>query len=222
MRKVIVCFAFIVSALLLAPGCFGQSPTDSALRKVPVDTFRTPVFTRPAATHVKGDSIRLRANPVNADSLAFAMKHQRFQPNPKKAGMYSSILPGLGQLYNRQYWKIPVVYAGGAIATYFIVQNLNNYDTYRKAYIGRINNPYPTDQFTRIYSTDQLKQLQDDYQKYLDLTVLFSGIGYALQVVDAVVSAHLKNFDMSRDISFKVRPVALPSGVGVGLVVNFK
>ena len=150
------------------------------------------------------------------------VKEGPFQPNPKKSGMYSAILPGLGQLYNRQYWKIPVVYAGLVVAGYFIVENLDNYQSYRKAYIGRINNNYPTDQYVGIYSESQLQQLQNDYSKYLDLTVLITGIGYALQVVDAITSAHLKNFDISRDISMKMRPVIYPAGAGIGLIMNFK
>ena len=85
-----------------------------------------------------------------------------------------------------------------------------------------MNNPYPTDKYVGIYTIDQLQQLQNDYNKYLDLTVLFSSLGYALQVLDAITSAHLKNFDISRDISMKMTPVATPNSIGMGLVVNFK
>lgn len=157
---------------------------------------------------------------VMADTLP--AKVLPFQPNPKKSGMYSALLPGMGQIYNRQYWKAPVIYAGLAVAGYFFVDNLNNYRDYRKAYIGRTNNPYPTDKYVGIYSTDQLQQLQNDYNRFLDLTVLFTTLGYALQVIDAITSAHLKNFDISRDISMRVAPVANPQGLGLGLVMNFK
>jgi hypothetical protein len=150
------------------------------------------------------------------------MKPHLYQPNPKKAGLYSAIVPGLGQAYNHEYWKIPVIYVGLGVAGYFIADNLNNYQTYRKAYIGRINNPYPTDQYVNIYTTDQLSQLQNDYNKYLDLTVLFTGVGYMLQIIDAVTSAHLKNFDISRDISMQVSPMPVPHGAGLGMVVNFR
>jgi len=109
-----------------------------------------------------------------------------------------------------------------AIAGYFFIDNLNNYQAYRKAYIGRVNNPYPTDKYVNIYTIDQLQQLQNDYNRFLDLTVLFSSLGYALQVLDAITSAHLKNFDISRDISMRVLPVATPNTVGIGLVMNFR
>lgn len=157
----------------------------------------------------------------NGDSTEVTRKKGRFQPNPKKAGLYSFLVPGLGQLYNRQYWKIPLVYVGLGVAGYFFIDNLNNYQSYRKAYIGRINNPYYTDKYVGLYSTTQLQQLQNDYKKYLDLTVLFSAIGYALQIMDAVTSAHLKNFDISRDISLRMKPVATQTGIGLGLVMNF-
>ncbi len=163
-----------------------------------------------------------RGGVVNEDSIESAMKPHPFQPNPKKAGLYSTIVPGLGQFYNRQYWKIPIVYVGLATVGYFFVKNLNDYQDYRIAYIGRINNPYPTDKYVNIYSTSQLQQLQNDYNKYLDMTVLFGTIGYAMQVVDAITGAHLKNFDISRDISLHVKPVPVLNGVGIGLVFNYK
>jgi len=144
-----------------------------------------------------------------------------FQPNPKRAGLYSAILPGLGQFYNRQYWKVPVIYAGLAVAGYFINDNLTQYRDFRRAYIGRINNPYPTDKYVNTYTTDQLQQLQNDYNKYLDLSIMFTTIGYGLQIMEAITAAHLKNFDVSRDISLHLQPVAFPKGAGLGIVMNF-
>ena len=136
--------------------------------------------------------------------------------------MYSALLPGAGQFYNRQYWKVPVVYAGAATIAYFIKTNSDKYNDYHTAYVNRIANPYVADKYTGIYSIDNLKALQDDYKKYLDLSVLAAGVGYILQVMDAVVYAYLKNFDVSRDISFHMRTVPTTEGATVGLVMNFK
>lgn len=143
-----------------------------------------------------------------------------WQPNPKKAGLYSAILPGSGQLYNHQYWKIPIVYAGIGVAVYFIKFNSDKYQTYRTAYIASLEGK--TNEFTGIYDQAALKQLQDGYKKYLDMTVLFTALGYTLQVMDAIVFAHLKNFDVSRDITLRVQPVKDPTGAGLGLVMRFK
>ena len=211
----------LVFALLLI-GCPMLTPLHSYAQAVP-DTSLNNI--------IRDDSIRRREdtptvkNPnVVADSSipVTAVKEGPFQPNPKKSGLYSSIIPGLGQLYNRQYWKIPLIYAAMGVTAYVFINNYTNYENYYKAYIGRINNPYPTDKYVNLYTTDQLNQLQNDYNRYMDLTVLFGTIEYALQVMDAITSAHLKNFDISRDISLKMRPVVTPVGIGLGLVVNFK
>lgn len=182
----------------------------------------------PDTTSAKVDSLKQRFPSGNKAPISYLLrdivpvKRGPFQPNPKKAGLYSSLVPGLGQLYNRQYWKIPVIYAGVAVAGYYIGRNLNLYQSYRKAYINRINNPNYKDEYTDIYSSDQLQQLQNDYNKYLDLSVLFTALGYGLQIVDAITSAHLKNFDVSRDISMRMFPVVVPKGAGMALVMSFR
>ena len=192
--------------------CYAQAVPDTTLNNIIDDTLHEKkagpgiVMVTPKGA-LKNDTTVTKKGP--------------FQPNPKKAGLYSAILPGLGQLYNRQYWKIPVVYVGLGVAGYFFVDNLTQYRSYRKAYIGRIGNPYPTDEYVTTLSTTQLQQYQNDYSKYLDLTILLTTIGYALQVMDAVTSAHLKNFDISRDISLRMKPVVTQNGIGFGLAMNF-
>jgi hypothetical protein len=183
---------------------------------------------------IRDDSVRkqqdttFRSTSTESDSSipVTPLKKGPFQPNPKKAGLYSSILPGSGQLYNRQYWKVPLIYVAIGVTGYVFINNYDNYQSYRKAYIGRINNPYPTDQYVNVYTTDQLNQLQNDYSRYVDLTILVGVLEYTVQVVDAITSAHLKNFDISRDISMHLRPMPFvaPTGMGIGLnlVVNLK
>lgn len=147
---------------------------------------------------------------------------ERFQPIPKKAILYSAILPGLGQVYNRQYWKVPIIYAGMAVA--FIAYDFNNsrYQQYKKAYIARIdNNPSTTDEFVGLYTDANLKTLQDSYKRFADMTILFTAIGFAVQSLDALTAAHLKNFDVSKDISFRFSPTVLPSGQ-LGIAMIFK
>jgi len=158
--------------------------------------------------------------PATADSIP---ARKLFQPDAKKAGLYSALVPGMGQLYNRQYWKVPVIYAGLGVATYFFIKNNNDYNRYRKAYVSRLNNnPNARDEFTGILSTAAVKQYQDDAKRYLDMTVLFTAIGYAGQILEAIAGAHLRNFDISPDLSMQVRPVLTPNNtVGVGLVMNF-
>lgn len=136
--------------------------------------------------------------------------------------MYSSILPGLGQVYNRQYWKVPLVYAILGTAGYFIRYNYNQYATYRRSYIYSIDGDPSTLSEFPLYSAQDLQRLQNQYRKDLDIIVLLTSVGYALQIMDAVTSAHLHNFDISKDISMKMQPVIQNNFIGVGLVMNFK
>ena len=147
---------------------------------------------------------------------------ERFQPIPKKAILYSAILPGLGQVYNRQYWKVPIIYAGMAAAFIAYDFNSSRYETYKKAYIARIdNNPSTTDEFVGLYTDANLKTLQDSYKRFADMTILLTAVGFAIQSLDALTAAHLKNFDVSKDISFRFSPTVLPSGQ-IGIAMIFK
>jgi len=215
-------YYFIVVALLMTAvhvRTCAQATNDTTGSVI--DSTRAEVKPMPPilndSSNTANDSIKL----ATEDS---SKKHKVFQPNPKRSGLYSAIFPGLGQLYNRQYWKIPVVYGVLGVAGYFLVSNQSKYQEYRKAYIGRLSGDLrnETDN-TRFYDTSQLKILQDGYKRFFDITVLLTGVGYTLQIIDAVVFAHLKNFDVSRDISMRMRPLAMPNGdAGIGLVFNIK
>lgn len=209
-----------ISLLLLLCVLFADNYAFAQTADTAVQATDTVVKTATADTAHTINALR----PIT-DTVVTTRKF-KFEPNPKKAGLYSAIVPGLGQIYDRKYWKLPIIYAGLGVAVYFIQFNSNNYQTYRKAYVSRLENELngrpDNDKFVGQYSTDNLKQLQDDSKRYLDLTVLITGVGYMAQVVDAIVYAHLKNFDISQDISMKVSPVILPNGVGIGLVFNTK
>lgn len=189
-----------------------QAVPDTSLNRVLADTIpprNAPVLDAPAPNQVAYDSLKGKLLP--------------FQPNPKKSALYSAILPGAGQLYNRQYWKIPVVYAGVGASIGFIIFNSQEYQRYRKAYVARINDPTHVDEFTeKGYRMSDLQTYQNAYKKDLDLTILLTAIGYTLQVLDALTFAHLNNFDVSRNISLNMQPIVLPNGnPGFGLVMQF-
>jgi hypothetical protein len=196
----------VVLACVVSAGAFAQVDSSSLERAKP----DMPVgSSKPAET--------VTETKTKTDTA----KKKVFQPNPKKAGMYSALLPGSGQLYNRQYWKVTVVYGAFAVAGYFINFNYKQYNTYRTAYIATIDSD-PNTISTEIYSSDELKQLQDQYKEWLDLTVLLTSVAYMVQVMDAIVFAHLKNFDISPDISMRMKPMTMPhGGLGFGLAVNF-
>lgn len=156
-------------------------------------------------------------------------RYHKGQPKvivPKKAAMYATLFPGLGQIYNRDYWKVPIVYALVGTAMYFYVDNSNGYNEFRKIYADRLNNVF-TDKYYPTRSLEQIKYQRDSYKKYLDMTVLYTGIGYVLTIIEANVDAHLNGFDVSEDISMRFQPTinANPFGgaiVGLGIKMNFK
>lgn len=122
---------------------------------------------------------------------------------PKKAMIRSIILPGLGQAYNKQYWKIPIVYAGIGALVYSGEWNRKNYRLFKDVYKNMIDG-VPT-QFDR-YSKQNIRAVRDQYRKNMELSYIAIVSVYGLNVLDAFVSAHLKTFDINDDISLKWQP----------------
>ena len=144
--------------------------------------------------------------------------------NPRKATIRSLILPGWGQFYNRQYWKIPVIYAGLGVAIGFYSWNNARYGQYLAGYREAYN--APTSEKTAIVrgelrSVDQLKRFSDQFRRQRDLTIILTVVGWALNAVEANVAAHLKTFDISDDISMRIGPTVLP-GMGLGRVPGIR
>ncbi len=128
--------------------------------------------------------------------------------SPHKASLYSAILPGMGQIYNRQYWKVPVLYAGIATITYFFIFNTNKYHNYRDEYVARINSDSLSfDPAYSLYSDNTILQLKSYYQRNLEFTYIIAGVVYLLNIIDASVYAHLFRFDVSDDLSLRVDPL---------------
>jgi hypothetical protein len=133
--------------------------------------------------------------------------------SPAKAAFYSAILPGLGQIYNKSYWKLPFVYGAIGTGAYFYIENTNNYNRYRDAYKRRLAGFYD-DEFYDIngdgispgspdVSDDALRDAQEFYQRNRDLSLLITIGLYVLNIVDANVDAHLKQFNVNENISLK-------------------
>src|SRR5690606_32517970 len=124
--------------------------------------------------------------------------------SPSKAAFYSAVLPGLGQYYNKSYWKIPVVYGGMATSLYFYIDNSKIYNRARNEYKLRLRGVEKTDNpKVGSYTQAQLISVQKSAQRNKDLS-LFITIGiYVLNIIDANVDAHLQQFNVDEDLSFK-------------------
>jgi hypothetical protein len=131
------------------------------------------------------------------------------QHSPKKATIYSAVLPGLGQAYNRKYWKIPVIYAGLGACTYFFFTNNNEYQRTRKALIARLDtDPLTIDNdFTDPRYTDALLQDRKNYyRKSRDLSAIIAVLLYAANIIDADVDAHFMGFNVDDKLSLQLNP----------------
>jgi len=130
--------------------------------------------------------------------------------SPHKATMYAMVLPGLGQIYNKKYWKVPIVYAGFATLTYFIITNRSEYIKYRDAYdyVTQGDTLFPiNNEYVLKYNQSQLQNGRDSYRRNLEFSCILSGLWYIITVLDATVDAHLFDYDISNDLSIRLKPV---------------
>lgn len=135
--------------------------------------------------------------------------------NVKKATTLACIFPGAGQIYNRSYWKVPFVVGGFASMIYCIDWNNRGFQRFKKAYnlladYEQHPDKYPngpTDEFQGRYSASYIKNMRDNFRRNRDLCIIISGALYALQIIDAHVDAHLKDYDISDDLTMNLEPL---------------
>jgi len=138
---------------------------------------------------------------------------------PKRAGMYSAIIPGAGQVYTKKYWKVPIIYAGLITSAYYFKENHDLYDLYKGTYLNRIdgNNADNLD-----YSDTDLITLTGFYRRNREVSALLFSLTYILNIVDASVSAHLFDYDVTEDISLHFQPIYMVKENANGLSLSIK
>lgn len=180
--------------------------------------------TLPPAPFYQQDSIigfRQLKEPKAVEEIEMVYKDH----DPKRAAWYSTAVPGLGQAYNKKYWKIPLVWGGIAGFAYFIDWNNDLYQFYRKNLI------YETEQNPDFINETPLeasilKSARDQYRRNRDQLIIFGVIFYMLNIVDAHVDAHLIEFDVNQNLSVQLNPTIQnnPNGsqsTGLSLTINF-
>jgi hypothetical protein len=197
---------------------------------------QTDTLSRPIAA----DSLPIVAEPMKGKKADSVVKVH----SPRKAIIRSAIIPGWGQIYNKKYWKLPLVYGALGISGAVFFSNLKGYRDTRFAFQAKYKaslppydpaNPKPgpyqdsTDYFKikpelLPYSQESLRFNRDEYRRYVDYSALVFILLWGLNVVDAAVDAHLKSFDVSPDLSMKIKPgySSMAGTKGVSLVFNFK
>jgi len=181
---------------------------------------------------VPSASIAQAVSTQEADSIQSMMipPEAAFSPTPRKATLMA-LVPGLGQIYNRKYWKLPFVYGAFMGCFYAINWNQRNYADYRQAYFDIMSNDPENnrswvafipngrmmdedEQNTYInnsqFVNNRLKAGKDSFRKYRDLSIIISVGVYAISIIDAYVDAQLFDFDISPDLSMHVEPVYTP------------
>lgn len=194
------------------------SQKDSTRSFIPVDSLNKAAATESAYVQKKIDSVLLNHSP-------------------KKAAIRSAILPGLGQIYNKRYWKLPIIYGALGVSAGVFIFNLTNYRDLRFAYKARIEATPGQPTFDKdsvdykklssvykILDPNALRTYRDEYRKNIDYSALLFILLWGLNIVDATVDAHLKAFDVSPDLGFKIKfgHSQMAGTTGVSLVVNLK
>jgi hypothetical protein len=186
---------------------------------------------------------------VPKDSLEIFVSTQKKVLSPKKASIYAALFPGLGQVYNGKYWKLPIVYGGYVGLIYVLGWNNNNYNDYFNAYrtiakyqsvdqMSKADKDYLNDLFkipywdlntnpTRFSSFQtQLKSGKDFYRRSRDMSIIAIAALHVLSIIDASVDANLSDFDINDNLSLHVEPMPVnfgngPHVLGISFAFNF-
>ncbi|WP_204335982.1 DUF5683 domain-containing protein [Leptobacterium flavescens] len=151
----------------------------------------------------------------------------RYNPlSPSKAAFYSAVLPGLGQAYNKSYWKIPIVYGALGTGIFFYIDNSNEYNRFRDAFKRRLAG-FQDDEFFDIngdmsgpdVSDQALQDAQETFQRNRELALIITVGLYVLNIIDANVDAHLKQFNIDDDLTFQ--PVIFRNPIDYRLSTGF-
>ncbi len=145
----------------------------------------------------ENNSLQAQSQNDSISQTVVVSKH-----SPKKASIYSAIVPGLGQVYNKKYWKVPVIYIGFGALIYSATWNNVQYGRFKDAYLA-----YPDDEFEGVISQEQLLGYINNYRRYRDLSFIGMVALWGLNVIDASVDAHFFDYDISDDLSIRVEPI---------------
>lgn len=187
--------------------------------------------------------VKVNAQIIEADTVVAVQDTlpviEEVMHSPRKATIYSAVLPGLGQAYNKKYWKIPLIYAGFGAIGYFINWNNENYQLFKIGYSHLTDTIPETQDYLKIeavrrnnYDLDNpnhynnlktaLQRQQDYYRRNRDLLIISMVAFYGLNIIDASVDAHLFDFDISDDLTMKWQPSMLQRNNNMLYCVNIK
>lgn len=179
------------------------------------------------------DTDSLRTQPADSSvSISLQDRHielfvEKSTLNPKRAALLSAVLPGMGQVYNKQYWKVPIIYGGALVIGHYIRYQDRLYKSFKSAYLAGVDADGSTESPYGSVSQAILERNADQLRRDRDYLMIIGGLFYLLQIVDAHVSAHLHEFQINPDLSMDLQPAIQPTGlnsrsVGLSLSLKFK
>jgi len=152
-------------------------------------------------------------------AFSFTISAQEYAEKiPKKAALYSAIMPGAGQVYTKKYWKVPIIYGGLITSAYYINESNDFYQLYKSTYLNRLDGDF-TDNLN--YSDSDLRTLTEHYRRNREVSALLFTLTYILNIVDASVNAHLFDYDVSEDLSLHIQPVYFSKENASGISLSF-
>ncbi len=168
-------------------------------------------------------SAQIQDSAANSKRVADSIKKKNFEP--RKATIRSAMVPGWGQIYNKKYWKVPLVYGALGITAGVFFYNVKNYKALRQAYIYKTDTLPGNDELIdpkfKNLSAGALKSYRNTFRQNIDYSVLFFILFWGLNVVDATVDGHLKQFDVDENLSLKIKPGFSPMANTTGLSLVF-
>jgi hypothetical protein len=165
-------------------------------------------------------SAQIRTDSAIVDTVRSVSSDTVRNHSPRKAVLYSLVCPGLGQIYNKKYWKIPFIYGAGGAFMYYISYNQNKYKKFRSALFKNkpTNSPAIIDGYQ--YDYESLGNGTDYYRRYRDLSAAGLAAIYLLNVIDAMVDATFFYYDISDDLSMKVEPAVIQNIDNMGTTAS--
>jgi hypothetical protein len=192
---------------------------------------------QPAYTQTQGevqDTTSINNDSIPDYVLRTSEEIEQFQSmdsthSPRLAALYSAVVPGLGQFYNKKYWKIPIIYTLGVFAAFQIKSNHQNYLQFRRVNFilndANPNNDVSVEDFTARISGVNLERRIENFRRDKEYWIILAGVFYILNIVDATVDAHLREFEINKSLSIGMQPSIQPSlgnGIQTGLSLSLK
>jgi Family of unknown function (DUF5683) len=179
----------------------------------------------------KKDSSAVSSKNITREIVSMKDTTAKKPHSPRTAAIRSAILPGLGQIYNKKYWKLPIVYGALGVTGYIFFDNIKVYKESKFAYAARIKAEPPLLDSTdynkletrfKLFSVGSIRNQRDKFRQYIDYSILFFVFFWGLNVIDASVDAHLKSFDVGPNLSLKLKAgySEMAKTNGISLVMN--